>query len=266
MFIRAGRKKHKKIVRVGDQVSIRAMPGETPRSRVDRAAAPRVASIRRHAGAKLATVEYTDSSDGATHLVELPSAALRGGEHGPLRIGEQVVVHTRGGSVLPAVGSKGTVLGGRDELYTVTFVMTHSPDDGAELAERVTVTQDYVPRAALTFAGGAKDDEDSDSGSDSDSDSDGESDEEDSAAVTLRPSPSLSVLRRRLSGGVRDRVMQMLSLEELDELASRLPASDTAGQDLAEVLRVLTPDPAQSSTPPSPSRPDAAARSASAET
>jgi len=240
----SAKNRNKRVMRVGDAVTIRAMPGDTPRSRVNRAKRPVIAAIRHANSSKLATVRYTDTADNRQHLVELGARALEAGQTNGLAIGDHVVVKTRGGCVLPAVGSEGTVLAGSEttNLYTVTFQMTHNPDDGAVLGKTVTVTQDGVPRSALTFTAGESDDEVK-GGSDAD-DSDDDSDDQLEGGETddkmLNPSPSLLTLRQKLSGSVREQVMQVLSLDELEELAIRLGETSVDGKSLTAVLKLIS--------------------------
>jgi hypothetical protein len=246
MLVYAGYKnKSKEVVHAGDPVVVRHMPVDVPHHRVDDTIPPVVASIRRVGHLKYATVKYTDTEDGKTHLMELPASSLRGGRsEGRLRIGDHVVLKKRGAGVLPAVGSEGKVLGGggdTPELYTVTFQMTNDPDDESELARTVTVTQDCVPRSALGFIREESEEELEGGGDEDDSsDSDDNIPEERVPEEGIRPSSALFTLRRELSSEVRAQVMQILSLEELEELAERLETSSVNGRDLAAVLGMLS--------------------------
>ena len=249
MFLHVG--KNKRNLQVGDAVRIRSMPGEVPRSRVDPSKTARVAAIRRGPKSKLATVKYTDSEDGAQHLVELPGSSLRAVESEraeALQIGDHVVLRKRGGGVLPSVGSEGRVLGGgssSNNLYTITFEMTHEPDDGSKLESPITVTQDCVPRDMLQFSGQELEDEGEDEDEDEDDDDDDSSSDESSDGLNGggggedEPASSLVTLRQRLGRGVRNEIMQVLSIEELEELATRMDEEDLRVKTLSDALKLI---------------------------
>lgn len=226
--------KNKRVTHVGDLVKIRRMPGEVPRSRVDALVPPVVSSVRRGSKSKLVTVKYVDTEDGRPHYLELPATALRC-TASELSIGDHVTLHQRDKGVVVSVGSEGRVLGGSGGLYTVTFQMTTDPVDGTDLARPITVTQNDVPRHTLAFVGAS----DSDDSYSSDSDVDDVPDEE-ALPPRIHADASLLTLRHYLSSDVRDELLQLLSLDELDALAVRLtPAID--GTSVSAVLRLLHP-------------------------
>ena len=229
MFVRvrdSTQRKKSHVVRAGEKVRIRSMPGSTPLSRVDPQRTPTVASIDNVRGQKITTVEYRDTEDGQVHLVSLPRSALAGGggddEDDALNIGDRVELIQRGGAVCPSIGSRGTVLGGSDP-YTVTFSMT-TDDSGAKLDAEVTITQDHVPRSALQFVGEAPDD----MGDEDPEDKSDESESEDMDDVAelnggSRPvATDLTVLKTKLTPSALDSVMLMLNLEEMSEMADVL--------------------------------------------
>jgi hypothetical protein len=248
MFLRVGKNKERN-VRVGDEVNIRSMPGEVPRSRVDPTKMPIVAAIRQGSKTKLATVKYTDSEDGEQHLVELPPSSLRAGgnEDKSLMIGDHIVLRKRGNGVLPSVGSEGKVIGGghaSNHFYTITFEMTHDPDDGSKLEFPITVTQDGVPRDMLLFQGQLSED-DGDEMSDDSNTSDDESDDYvlggggGEETTTLNPSSSLVILRQRVGREVRNQIMQVLSIEELEDLATRMDEENLSVKTLDDALKII---------------------------
>ncbi len=266
MFLRLrGGSNKTRVIRVGDAVIVRKLPGDTPRSRIDSSTPPSVVAIRRRKGVKLATVSYVDAEDGQTHMMELPPSSLRvKSSDETLQIGDHITLVTRGGAILPSTGSTGVVLGGGEgeaENYTIAFTMTHDLD-GLELEHSVSVTQDWVPRHALQFAGDASDDEgkNEDDEDEDDEDEDEDDDEDEDKANddegARRASPSLATLKQRLSSSVRARLMQMLSLEELEELASRLDDDEKVdGGNINAVLAVLMGGSRSRTSTPLPSSP-----------
>lgn len=228
MFVRVRTPKssRKNVVRIGGEVTVRSTPGKTPLSRVDTSTPPVIAAVRRVNGRKLATVEYRDTEDGDTHLMELPPSSLHGGDE-TLNIGDKVMLLRNAPSVCVTVGSRGTVVGGKD-TYTVVFEMTHT-NTGEELENAVTVTQDQVPRDVLRFESEA---EDESSSSDSDSDMDVEEMVGGGGSV-------LTTLKQRLPPRVLDEVMLLLNLTELDELSSILTTTDADPDTTESVLLLL---------------------------
>lgn len=227
MFVRVRTPKssRKNVVRIGEEVIVHSTPGKTPLSRVDTSTSPVIAAVRQVDGRKLATVEYRDTEDGDTHLMELPPSSLRGGEE-TLNIGDKVMLLRNAPSVCVTVGSRGTVVGGKD-TYTVVFEMTHS-NTGEELEHAVTVTQDQVPCDVLRFEAEAEDE----SSSDSDSDMDVEEMVGGGGSV-------LTTLKQRLPPRVLDEVMLLLNLTELDEVASILTTTDADPDTTESVLFLL---------------------------
>lgn len=218
----------KKVVHIGEEVSVQCMPGKTPLNRVDTTHPPMVAAVRRVDGRKMATISYRDSVDGELHLVEVPPSSLEGSEDSELNIGDRVVLIKDAPSVCVTVGSKGTVVGG-DEVYTVTFQMTQSRL-GDELEHVVTVTQDQVPRDVLRFEGEATD-EDTEETSDSDMDIE-EVDEPEGRGVMM-------MLKRQLPEEVLEEVVLILNLDEMEELSACLATSDVDINDVDSVLALL---------------------------
>jgi hypothetical protein len=218
--VRTPRSKRKNVVRVGGEVTLRCMPGNTPVSRVDGSTRPVLAAVRSVNGRKMATVEYKDSVDGETHLVEVPPSSLQGGDTRSLSIGDKVVVVKTPPGVCVSVGSHGTVLGG-EEVYTVSFEMTHS-SDGEELANVVTVTQDQVPREALRFEGEKSEEESEEPSSD-----DSEASEVEAEELVGGSSPNTMMrLKQQLAPEVLEEVTLMLNLDELEDLSSTLEGHD----------------------------------------
>lgn len=232
MFVRVRTPKssRKNVVRLGGEVTLRAMPGKTPLSRVDRSTPPALVAVRRVNGHKMATIGYTDSVDGDTHLVEVSPSALLQGAGTELNIGDRVELIAAAPSVCVSVGSRGTVVGGSG-VYTVSFEMTHS-GSGEELKHVVTVTQDQVPRGVLRFEGEAPEDEGDVSEESSDSDMDMEE------LVGGDDRGVMASLTRALAPRVLEEVVLMLNLDELDELSARLP-EDSAELDVDSVMALM---------------------------
>jgi len=243
MLLRVG-KHNKRTVQIGDPVNIRAMPGEMPSSRVDPGFTPVVAAFRRGLKSKLATIKYVDTRDGGEHLVELPASSLSmvlSADEKPLMIGDHVVLRKRGGGVLPAVGSEGRVLAGglsSQNMYTITFEMTQDPEDGSTLKSPVTITQNCVGRDMVSFEGEESEDE-GDELVGGELSSDESSDESYVIEDTLHPSVSLVILRQRLGREIRNEIMQVLSIEELEDLAARLDEDDVKVTSLHEALQLI---------------------------
>jgi len=230
MYLRIVHPKHKKkLVRVGDAVRIVSMPGDVPQSRVDPNHVPRLVAIRRTGRhSKSGTVKYTDTEDGQSHIVELPASNLMGvvQDGTAFDIGDHVELIRRGHGVLPAVGSKGVVLSGggnTENMYTVTFEMTHAPEDGEELSHSVTVTQNCIPDTHLKLLQHESLESLSSSSSSSSSDDDDDHDDEASSEdddLKIGQSTRLSQLRHHVPSDVYVQLLQMCSLEELEELSA----------------------------------------------
>jgi hypothetical protein len=233
-------------MRAGDEVKIRSLPGNTPLHRVHPDSKPVIASIDRVNGRKMATVEYTDSGDGDTHVVQLPPSSMRSSEETDgLNIGDRVTLIQRGVGVCASVGSTGTVLGGAGP-HTVTFELTTDPVTGDTLEDIVTLTQNQVPRECLKFEAEQSEDEGDDKESeDADDESESESESEDAMDVFAESSgvssEVLSSLRKRLSPTVYAHVTMILNLDELEELVSLVednPEVDT--KDADAVMNLLS--------------------------
>lgn len=245
MFVRirdGKRPRRKNVARIGGEVNIKFMPGQTPLSRVDPSVPPVIASIEKDRGKKTVVVEYKDSTDGEVHVVELPPKSLRTQTENVLKIGDQVRLLKRGDGVCPSVGSRGTILGGSGP-YTATFEMELNPETGEKLDEVVTITQSHIPRNMLEFEGEAVEDEgdgeEDDSGDEDDSE---ESDDGDVWGVQndyYSKSVVLTTLKSKLSPSVYETVIMTLNLEELEELSESLKEKDVDTSNLNSVLGLI---------------------------
>lgn len=244
MFVRirdTKRPSRKNVARLGGEVNIRSMPGQTPLSRVDPSVTPVIASIQKSGGQKSVVVEYKDTTDGEVHVVELPPNSLRTQSDNVLNIGDRVTLVKRGDGVCPSVGSKGTILGGSGP-YTATFDMELDPETGEKLDEVVTITQSHIPRNMLKFEGEAPEDEgDDDSSGDGD---DSEESDEDDYDVDVggqnnyySKSVVLTTLKSKLSPSVYETIIMTLNLEELEELSESLKENE--GVDTSNLNSVL---------------------------
>mgnify|MGYP005991503849 CR=1 FL=1 len=215
MFVRVRepRGKRRNVVKRGDVVGIRAMPGSTPLSRVGSGGEATIKSITRDGhGKKQVTVQYTDTTDKQPRVVTLPPSSLHGGDTS-LTIGDRVVVSEVQPGVCVPEGTEGTLLGGRGDNYTVAFVMT-TTGEGVALENPVTVTQDHVPRECLTFTGEAPDDDGESSDEEQDGDeaeADTESDYDEGCVIWR--------LRTQMAPDVLDQMIQTLGLDEIETVA-----------------------------------------------
>lgn len=243
MFVRlkSNKRPHRKnVARIGGEVNIRSMPGQTPLSRVDPSVPPVISFIQKDRGQKTVVVEYKDSSDGEVHVVELPPKSLRTQSDNVLNIGDRVSLVKRGDGVCPSVGSKGIILGGSGP-YTATFDMELDPETGEKLDEVVTITQSHIPRNMLRFEGEAPEDDGDEGGSESD-ESEEESDEDYDVDVGgqndyYSKSVVLTTLKSKLSPSVYETIIMTLNLEELEELSESLKENE--GVDTSNLNSVL---------------------------
>lgn len=193
-------------------MSIRDMPGSTPGSRVCASSTPVIKSITRNEeGNKRATVEYTDTTDNRTHVVTVPPSSLRGGE-AAFKIGDKVRLKSTQGGVYAPQGSVGTLLGGRGNNHTVAFVIDHDE-------VLITLTHDHIPGELLEFEEEAKSESSSEGDESSQDSGDDVSDESESSECE---EGVLWKLRSGVSPSVLEEAMQMLSLDELEEVAGKM--------------------------------------------
>lgn len=252
MYLR-GRGNYKKLVKVGDAVEIHRMPGDIPHSRIASSKTPVVAAVRRGRPSKLVTVKYSDTQDGQTHLLEVPATHLRSPETSVLSIGDHVELKTRDRGVVVSIGSTGRVVGGgSDDLYVVTFFMTSDPTDGSTLPTPVTVTQDRIPRHTLQYVGEDSEGSELNGGADDSSESSADDIAEDTDTRRLDVNSTLYILQQTLKNDVYTSLVQLLSLDELDDLAHALHAApDVKNVSVTDAVHMLYPTPSSSrkSTP-----------------
>jgi len=215
MFVRVREPngKRRNVVKKGDVVGIRVMPGSTPISRVDTQSQVTIKSITRDEhGKKQATVQYTDTIDKQPRIVTLPPSSLQGGD-ASFNIGDRIVVSSVKPGVCVPEGTPGTLLGGGGDNYTVAFVL-----DIEGGGDPVTVTQDHVPGGCLTFVREAPEDkgEEISSSEEDDLDDDDTDDSDcDEECVMWR-------LRAHMSPDVCDQVCQTLGIDEIERVAEGL--------------------------------------------
>lgn len=221
--------KKRTVVRGGDRVGVREMPGGAPLSVVDADKPVTLRGVTRgDDGKKMAIVEYTDTTDGEKHHVELrPGSLVSTCNTQRLDIGDRVVVHATHPCAFIPPSTEGTVLASNNGVHVVVFDVKIG-SDGTTLPNTVRLTQDGIPGSVLQFVGGATDDSDV-------SDDDSES----SAASSVSSDPEveddagfLDRLRVAVPGDVYEALIQVCSLDELNILSDRAQGVHTVGEAL----------------------------------
>ena len=164
------------VVQMGGEVLIHSLPDGIPLSVVDTCHPVTLRGVRTDSsGIQHATVSYNASTQ---RVLELPTSHLRAARthHAAatkFNIGDHVKVSSTANTLFAPVGSEGTVLGGggRDGVCTASFIV-RIPGNPP-----VTVTQDFVPNACLTFLKEGEEDKGEDDEGEEEDENEGEDDE-----------------------------------------------------------------------------------------